>query len=210
MIRLRTAPDPKPCFVDDDEVELGDAATERASEIVLEGFLAAKIELSGVEPGEKLEQMIALPLGRFRLPERQAEARHARDEVAVPVEDRLVQEVEQTVAVDECPSWSIMERAYAQVPVADHVARELPELLAPLLLDVLAGRDDERAEVRVPVAVEREHAEGDQRLPHADFVGEVCDAFALEDVVQRDSAVELPFGDVVRDPAGEVQQASGR
>src|SRR5262249_37591819 len=87
---------------------------------------------------------------------------------------------------------------------------EVPQLLRPLHLDVLARRDDENAELRLIVTEQGDGAECDVGLPHPNFVREIGDASLFQDVVKGDGAFELLLCALAwADPGAEVQELPG-
>ena len=138
-----------------------------------------------------VSQLLSQSLAVLQLLERHAEAGHAKEEVTVGLERRLMDEVNQRVAVDRLPHRTTLQRLH---PVAGDLpvrADEILQLLDPLSLNVLARGDDDDTGARVEVPDEGHHAKRDVGLAHAHFVGEIGAAVALEHVVERHGALQL-------------------
>lgn len=87
---------------------------------------------------------------------------------------------------------------------------EIAQLLHPFVLDVLARRDDEGAEVGLVVAEQGKRPERDVGLTHADLVRQVSDAALGQDVMNRYRPFELLLRALpLADARAEVEEPGG-
>ena len=141
---------------------------------------------------------------------REAETRQADKEVAIGVKRGFLNQAQQVVARHERTGRPAVDRLHAQIRKPHVVRDEIAQLLHPFLLNVLPRRDDEHPEVRLEMAEQCQRPEGDVRLAHADFVGEISHAFGGEQIVDGDRAVELRFGARAgADALAKIEQAAG-
>src|SRR5262249_15019396 len=106
----------------------------------------------------------------------------------------FVDELDEIAAGDKLATRPLVDGLRAEVREADVVLHEVPQLLHPLVLDVLPRGDDQDAKVGLVVPEEREDPKGYVRLAHADLVGEVCDTMLRQDVVNGHGPFELLAG----------------
>ena len=120
-----------------------------------------------------------------------AEARQAHDEITIRRDRRETREVDKVLAVHDFADEPTTEPLHAQIGKREVESREIHHLLAPLHLEVLSRRDDQHTKIRIEMAKERHHAEGDECLPHSNFISEIRNAVAFQHVVQRHRTFKL-------------------
>src|SRR5262245_44411364 len=91
-------------LVHDHEIEDRERGADRAGEVLLELVARAQVEGLAVGPGQMREQLVAPPPPSLGvLPERQAEARQPGEEVAVGIEARLADQLDEAMAGHDAP-----------------------------------------------------------------------------------------------------------